>query len=83
MKIIFELNRYKVLNPCKTLTPSSLLSNNGASLRNPFLSYQRWFYFCLFLLEQFNSRGFSLDKKAYRCFSAVRPLSYFARSSRI
>ena len=40
------------------LTPSSLLSKNGVSLRNPSLSYQRWFYFCLFLLEQFIRRGF-------------------------
>ena len=42
-----------------SLTPSSLLSKNGASLRNPSLSYQRWFYFCLFLLEQFTIRWFS------------------------
>ena len=42
------------------LTPSSLLSKNGVSLRNPSLSYQRWFYFCLFLLEQFKSRGIFL-----------------------
>ena len=38
------------------LTPSSLLSKNGVSLRNPSLSYQRWFYFCLFLLDLF-TRG--------------------------
>ena len=36
-----------------SLTPSSLLSKNVASLRNPSLSYIWWFYFCLFLLEQF------------------------------
>ena len=41
------------------LTPSSLLSKNGVSLRNPSLSYQRWFYFCLFLLEQFTCRWFA------------------------
>ena len=46
-----------------SLTPSSLLSKNGASLRNPYLSYIGWFYFCLFLLEQFKRRWFSLDKK--------------------
>ena len=39
-------------------TPSSLLSKNDACLSNPSLSYQWWFYFCLFLLEQFKSRGF-------------------------
>ena len=46
------------------LTPSSLLSKNGVSLRNPSLSYQRWFYFCLFLLEQFTCRWFPLQQKA-------------------
>lgn len=45
------------------LTPSSLLSKNGVSLRNPSLSYQRWFYFCLFLLEQFNCRWFPFTNK--------------------
>ena len=45
-----------------SLTPSSLLSKNGASLRNPYLSYIGWFYFCLFLLEQFMNRGWK--KKA-------------------
>ena len=46
------------------LTPSSLLSKNGVSLRNPSLSYQRWFYFCLFLLEQFNCRWVSFTTKS-------------------
>ena len=40
-----------------SLTPSSLLSKNVASLRNPSLSYIWWFYFCLFLLEQFTWAG--------------------------
>ena len=40
-----------------SLTPSSLLSKNVASLRNPSLSYIWWFYFCLFLLEQFKYTG--------------------------
>ena len=39
-----------------SFTPSSLLSKNDACLSNPSLSYQWWFYFCLFLLEQFIRR---------------------------
>ena len=57
------------------LTPSSLLSKNGVSLRNPSLSYQRWFYFCLFLLEQFNCRWFPFTtKKGARPFAGRAPL---------
>ena len=41
-----------------SFTPSSLLSKNDACLSNPSLSYQWWFYFCLFLLEQFIRRWF-------------------------
>ena len=41
-----------------SLTPSSLLFKNDAYLRNSSLSYLWWFYFCLFLLEQFIRRGF-------------------------
>ena len=40
-----------------SFTPSSLLSKNDACLSNPFLSYQWWFYFCLFLLEQLTEPG--------------------------
>ena len=46
-----------------SLTPSSLLSKNDVCLRNPFLSYIWWFYFCLFFLELFTSEWFSIYKK--------------------
>ena len=45
-----------------SFTPSSLLSKNDACLSNPSLSYQWWFYFCLFLLEQFTYEWFSATK---------------------
>ena len=48
-----------------SLTPSSLLSKNDASLRNPSLSYIWWFYFCLFLLEQFINAWFAQALKGH------------------
>lgn len=50
-----------------SLTPSSLLSKNDASLRNPSLSYIWWFYFCLFLLEQFINRGVANRRECAIC----------------
>ena len=38
------------------ITITSVSYTHLVSLRNPSLSYQWWFYFCLFLLEQFSGR---------------------------
>ena len=43
-----------------SLTPSSLLLKNDASLRNPLLSW--CFYFCPFLLEHFIYQCFTIQK---------------------
>ena len=63
-----------------SLTPSSLLSKNDVCLRNPFLSYIWWFYFCLFFLELFTSEWFSIYKKKSK--AALAALLFFYPFSR-